>query len=360
MRQLCRRARRCTTPTCSAIRSSRSRACPARRRRCRRAPAPPLNSAYFKRMEAIEFAVKYDDGVGAGARRGGHRPRRRLAHVEDAALDVPRLPRAQDGERADREGIEPPAELFEIEAAKIVGLTIEAERLAEIRHACACARWAAASAATPSWCRSTRSSTRRRACTGGSAARDRRDRPLDRGDRAPDHPLGRAPAPRHRGGRVVTEPPRVSPLRWAVWFAILAARISSSTSSSRRSGSASGPRAGSRTGAGAGSVGSTDGGLPMLDQARICAIVPVSDVDRRGRVLSRRPRAAAGRPERRPAGQSGGGVRGRRRRPLRLQERGRGGGRATEAGFGVDGSRRRQWRGCASGASRSRTTTSRA
>jgi regulator of PEP synthase PpsR (kinase-PPPase family) len=29
---------------------------------------PPLNSAYFKRMEAIEFAVKFDDGVGRGLR----------------------------------------------------------------------------------------------------------------------------------------------------------------------------------------------------------------------------------------------------------------------------------------------------
>ena len=27
---------------------------------------PPLNSAYFKRMEAIEFAVRFDDGVGRG------------------------------------------------------------------------------------------------------------------------------------------------------------------------------------------------------------------------------------------------------------------------------------------------------
>ncbi|MBA2298563.1 MAG: kinase/pyrophosphorylase, partial [Actinobacteria bacterium] len=27
---------------------------------------PPLNSTYFKRMEAIEFAVKFDDGVGSG------------------------------------------------------------------------------------------------------------------------------------------------------------------------------------------------------------------------------------------------------------------------------------------------------
>src|SRR5437764_7074428 len=29
---------------------------------------PPLNQAYFKRMEAIEFAVRYDDGVAQGLR----------------------------------------------------------------------------------------------------------------------------------------------------------------------------------------------------------------------------------------------------------------------------------------------------
>src|SRR5919202_2583812 len=29
---------------------------------------PPLNEQYFKRMSAIEFAVKYDDGVGTGLR----------------------------------------------------------------------------------------------------------------------------------------------------------------------------------------------------------------------------------------------------------------------------------------------------
>jgi len=29
---------------------------------------PPLNDAYFRRMSAIEFAVKFDDGVGAGLR----------------------------------------------------------------------------------------------------------------------------------------------------------------------------------------------------------------------------------------------------------------------------------------------------
>ena len=56
---------------------------------------PPLNSAYFKRMEAIEFAVKYDDGVGSGLTRGRRRARRRLTHLEDAALDLPRLSRAE-------------------------------------------------------------------------------------------------------------------------------------------------------------------------------------------------------------------------------------------------------------------------
>ena len=62
------------------------------------------NDAYFRRMSAIEFAVKFDDGVGSRAARRGHRPRRRVAHVEDAALDLPRLPRLQDRERADRQG----------------------------------------------------------------------------------------------------------------------------------------------------------------------------------------------------------------------------------------------------------------
>src|SRR5262249_37687647 len=38
------------------------------------------------------------------APRRGPRPRRRLAHVEDPALDLPRLPRPQGRERAGREG----------------------------------------------------------------------------------------------------------------------------------------------------------------------------------------------------------------------------------------------------------------
>jgi len=93
----------------------------------------PLNSTYFKRMEAIEFAVKYDDGVGAG-----------LAEADIVLVGVSRTSKTPLsmylgylGHKTANvpivRGIAPPKELFEIDASKIVGLTIKAERLAEIR-----------------------------------------------------------------------------------------------------------------------------------------------------------------------------------------------------------------------------------
>ena len=96
---------------------------------------PPLNSAYFKRMEAIEFAVRFDDGVGQGLREadivlvGVSRTSKTplsmyLGYLGYKVANVPLV-----------RGIDPPPELFEIEAAKIVGLTIDAPRLAEIRQA---------------------------------------------------------------------------------------------------------------------------------------------------------------------------------------------------------------------------------
>jgi regulator of PEP synthase PpsR (kinase-PPPase family) len=94
---------------------------------------PPLNSAYFKRMEAIEFAVKFDDGVGSGLREadivlvGVSRTSKTplsiyLGYLGHKAANVPVV-----------KGIEPPPELFRIDPRKIAGLTIDAERLAEIR-----------------------------------------------------------------------------------------------------------------------------------------------------------------------------------------------------------------------------------
>jgi regulator of PEP synthase PpsR (kinase-PPPase family) len=96
---------------------------------------PPLNSAYFKRMEAIEFAVRFDDGVGSGLREadvvlvGVSRTSKTplsiyLGYLGQKAANVPIV-----------KGITPPPELFDIDPLKIVGLTIDAQRLAEIRTA---------------------------------------------------------------------------------------------------------------------------------------------------------------------------------------------------------------------------------
>ena len=96
---------------------------------------PPLDSAYFRRMAAIEFAVKYDDGVGDGGLRdadivlvGVSRTSKTplsmyLGYLGYKTANVPIV-----------KGIEPPAELFSIEPSRVVGLTIGPDRLAEIRR----------------------------------------------------------------------------------------------------------------------------------------------------------------------------------------------------------------------------------
>jgi regulator of PEP synthase PpsR (kinase-PPPase family) len=94
---------------------------------------PPLDSTYFKRMAAIEFAVKFDDGVGSGLHEadivlvGVSRTSKTplsmyLGYLGYKTANVPVV-----------KGIEPPEALFEIDPLKVVGLTIDAERLAEIR-----------------------------------------------------------------------------------------------------------------------------------------------------------------------------------------------------------------------------------
>jgi [pyruvate, water dikinase]-phosphate phosphotransferase / [pyruvate, water dikinase] kinase len=96
---------------------------------------PPLNEAYFKRMEAIEFAVRFDDGVGRGLKDadvvlvGVSRTSKTplsiyLGYLGHKVANVPVV-----------KGIEPPPELFDIEPGKIVGLTIDPNRLMEIRRA---------------------------------------------------------------------------------------------------------------------------------------------------------------------------------------------------------------------------------
>ena len=95
---------------------------------------PPLDSTYFKRMAAIEFAVRYDDGMGQGLHEadivlvGVSRTSKTplsmyLGYMGYKTANVPIV-----------KGIAPPPALFEIDQTKVVGLTIGAERLAEIRQ----------------------------------------------------------------------------------------------------------------------------------------------------------------------------------------------------------------------------------
>ncbi len=92
-----------------------------------------LDSAYFKRIEAIEFAVRYDDGVGrglleaeivlVGVSRTSKTPLSMfLGYMGHKTANIPLV-----------NGIEPPPELFKVDPHRIVGLTIDAYRLAEIR-----------------------------------------------------------------------------------------------------------------------------------------------------------------------------------------------------------------------------------
>jgi regulator of PEP synthase PpsR (kinase-PPPase family) len=94
---------------------------------------PPLNEQYFKRVSAIEFAVKFDDGIGEGLQQadvvlvGVSRTSKTplsmyLGYLGYKTANVPLV-----------KGIDLPKALFAIDQTKIVGLTIDAERLQEIR-----------------------------------------------------------------------------------------------------------------------------------------------------------------------------------------------------------------------------------
>ncbi len=93
-----------------------------------------LDAQYFRRVEAIEFAVKYDDGkdprglaladlVLIGVSRASKTPLSMyLAHKQIKVANVPLVPE-----------IQPPEELFRLDRTKVVGLTISPNQLYEIR-----------------------------------------------------------------------------------------------------------------------------------------------------------------------------------------------------------------------------------
>ncbi|WP_425446094.1 pyruvate, water dikinase regulatory protein [Dethiothermospora halolimnae] len=94
-----------------------------------------LDEKYFSKVEAIEFAVKYDDGkdtrgitkadiVLVGISRTSKTPLSMyLAHKNIKVANVPLVPE-----------VPPPDELFEIDSKKIIGLTANANKINEIRQ----------------------------------------------------------------------------------------------------------------------------------------------------------------------------------------------------------------------------------
>jgi regulator of PEP synthase PpsR (kinase-PPPase family) len=95
-----------------------------------------LSDEYFRRVEAVEFTVRNDDG----------REPRNLPKADLVLIGISRTSKtplstllAQKGLKVANVplvlGIEPPAELFQIDQEKIFGLTIKAESLLQIRQA---------------------------------------------------------------------------------------------------------------------------------------------------------------------------------------------------------------------------------
>lgn len=94
----------------------------------------PLSEEYFRRVEAIEFAVKSDDGkeprnlrradlVLTGVSRTSKTPL--STYLAGRGLKVANVPLVL--------GVEPPEELFAIPPEKVIGLTIDLDKLLDIR-----------------------------------------------------------------------------------------------------------------------------------------------------------------------------------------------------------------------------------
>lgn len=93
-----------------------------------------LDEQYFRKVEAIEFAVKYDDGkdprgvlyadvVLIGISRTSKTPLSMyLAYKGIKSANIPLVPE-----------VNPPEELFEVSSKKVIGLTLRPERLNTIR-----------------------------------------------------------------------------------------------------------------------------------------------------------------------------------------------------------------------------------
>jgi regulator of PEP synthase PpsR (kinase-PPPase family) len=133
MRQLCRRARVHYCDLLGHPIESISRVAGVAARMEPGAGAP-RDQPDFNRIVGMDVGVRYDDGVGGGLDEadivlvGVSRTSKTplsifLGYLGHKAANVPIV-----------KGVDPPAALFDIDRPKIVGLTIDAERLSEIRE----------------------------------------------------------------------------------------------------------------------------------------------------------------------------------------------------------------------------------
>jgi regulator of PEP synthase PpsR (kinase-PPPase family) len=94
-----------------------------------------VNEQYFKRIEAMEFTVKHDDG---NSHDDYHRADLVLVGVSRTSKTPLSIYLSHRGWKVANcplvKGIDPPKALFEIEQNKIVALTIDAQALAKIRR----------------------------------------------------------------------------------------------------------------------------------------------------------------------------------------------------------------------------------
>jgi [pyruvate, water dikinase]-phosphate phosphotransferase / [pyruvate, water dikinase] kinase len=95
-----------------------------------------MNSEYYRRMEAVDFTVKQDDGqeprnlhkadiVLVGVSRSSKTPL--SMYLANKGYKVANVPIVQ--------GIEPPVELEQVDPGRVVGLIIDTQRLVDIRSA---------------------------------------------------------------------------------------------------------------------------------------------------------------------------------------------------------------------------------
>jgi len=94
----------------------------------------PLSQEYFRRVEAIEFAVKSDDGkeprnlrkadlVLVGVSRTSKTPL--STYLAGRGLKIANVPLVL--------GVDPPSELYELPGYRVVGLTVDVDQLTDIR-----------------------------------------------------------------------------------------------------------------------------------------------------------------------------------------------------------------------------------